>query len=290
MKKILLMLSIIFIANMSVAQNLEPKSFMFSSMGDFTNFPVATETGLPDISLPLFSVPTASPDFNLDLKLQYNLLSNINANITGGQFGSAWNLNIEATIAREVRGTTGSGNGNWKHPDGIYFQFNSVNRDLCDLYSYNFFGNTGKFYLKKVNGVIKAFLYESNSFVEIKVNHDSQISDFSSIEILDSVGRKFVFGYRANYSKNIYYTTRPKGDNNNGPLNPGLEPTNPGTAPVNDPKLGSEPELPGYVTTEHQATPFWTNLNISKIYDRFDNLIAEFNYETVTKKGGDGSF
>nr|WP_317632005.1 RHS repeat domain-containing protein [uncultured Flavobacterium sp.] len=290
MKKIYSLLFCVIMVNLTFAQDLQPKSFMFSSMGDFTNFPVATATGLPDINLPLFSVPTASPDFNLDLKLQYNLLSNINANITGGQFGSAWNLNIEGAISREVRGRYSNGNVSYLLPDELYFANNTNNRETSDLYSYNFFGNTGKFYLKIKNGAIIPVLYESNSYVEIKVNYDIINKNFTSIEILDATGKKFVFGYQTSISFNIYYTSSPKGDNNGGYQPPTIEPSNPGKPPIPEPAPISGPEPPGFITSINYATPFWKNLSLTKVYDRFNKLIVDYSYEDLDRLEGRSSF
>lgn len=75
----------------------------------FEETPVNNYTGIPDISIPLFSSPTLSKDINLDISLKYHS-GGTAVDEKASDVGLGWSLFAGGTISRTVRGL----------PDEIY--------------------------------------------------------------------------------------------------------------------------------------------------------------------------
>ena len=183
---ITLICNFVFGQNPEIKTNLPsiiPPSPTVAALMKFEEVPVSNYTGVPDISIPLFSTPTLSKDINLDISLKYH--SGVGANDRSSDVGLGWSLFAGGTISRTVRGL----------PDeelyltepkkiGIYHdliysdknrfyyfqqnlgnipsdQIENVNEFLWetaekgkydsehDLWQFNFMGFTGRFYIKK---------------------------------------------------------------------------------------------------------------------------------------------
>lgn len=185
---------------------ITPPSPTVASLMKFEEVPVNNYTGTPDISIPLYSVPTLSKDINMDLSLKYHP-SSIAVKEVASYTGLGWNLIGAGTISRTVRGLPDEiyrqGNtstptltrvGIYNHDAGIpnnYYQVlplfgvggTQAQLDMIaeylwgafekgiydsehDLYQYNFMGHTGRFYIKN-NGI--------NSLEVVKLDNDNAI-------------------------------------------------------------------------------------------------------------------
>ena len=111
MRKHILLLSILFCVTFSFAQNPEikntlptiiPPSPTVAALMKFEEVPVSNYTGIPDVSIPLFSTSTLSKDINIDISLKYH--AGVGANDRASDVGLGWSLLAGGTISRTVRG------------------------------------------------------------------------------------------------------------------------------------------------------------------------------------------
>lgn len=106
--------------------NITPPSPTVASLMKFEEVPVNNYTGTPEISIPLFSVPTLSKDLSVDLGLKYHP-SSIAIKEVASYRGLGWNLVGGGTISRTVQGL----------PDEIYMQGNTSGPNLTRVGIYN---------------------------------------------------------------------------------------------------------------------------------------------------------
>lgn len=185
-KKILIALLAIFFTNIVVAQkeNMEQINTGMpqivrpapsaASLMKFEEVPVSTYTGIPDINIPLYSIPTLSNNVSVDLSLSYHAGSiNEKANYTG----LGWSLFAGGSISRTVRGIAddryvpgASGHIGIYYNDNRYYRYQEnleiltlreINELMWgayeknifdtehDLYQFNFMGFSGRFIIKK---------------------------------------------------------------------------------------------------------------------------------------------
>src|SRR5690606_15720248 len=153
----------------------------------FEEIPVNPYTGIPDISIPLFSTPTLSDKVNLDISLNYHV-SSIGAGEVASFTGLGWSLMAGGSISRTVRGAVDEynqvGGASRAGKSGIYnrppnkdsynynyyyeaeswtyspseenyfnrFKWDGYEKGIYDtehdLYQFNFMGISGRFYLR----------------------------------------------------------------------------------------------------------------------------------------------
>ncbi|WP_428330284.1 DUF5977 domain-containing protein [Mucilaginibacter sp.] len=140
-----------------------PNSAAFAKYGDY---PVNLYSGLPEISIPLYTVEAGG--LSLPISLSYHA-SGIKVDEAAGWVGAGWSLNAGGSITRNVMGgrpddVTGY-IGNFRdastlaptYVDGDvdYLYRTAVlngNDTRPDIFSYNLPGNTGKFFFNAKNG------------------------------------------------------------------------------------------------------------------------------------------
>lgn len=196
-----------------------PPSPTVASLMKFEEVPVNNYTGIPNISLPIYSFPTHSKDLTVDISLSYHP-SSIAANEVASYVGLGWNLIAGGTISRTVKGLPDdidesgangrqgiySANNNYYTITSLYGQqLNDVQRrdfnnflwdaqrgvedSEHDLYQFNFMGQSGRFYIEKgVGGAFNVTKLDNNNSVLIEYNHSSK-----TFEIFDDKGFKYVF-------------------------------------------------------------------------------------------------
>lgn len=97
-----------------------------ASVGSFIDAPVALSTGVPDITVPFFSLATRNPDVGLNIGISYHP-NNSGKRLRASDVGAGWSLYGSACII--YRDTTPGG-------------------QPTDSYNYNFMGKSGKLLLK----------------------------------------------------------------------------------------------------------------------------------------------
>lgn len=128
----------------------------------FTESPISLSSGHYSYSVPLFKMETANSLLNLNAQLSYHSKS-VRSMYSGSMFGNGFSLNILPVISRE------KATDEEKLPS-LYIGANGTNSQP-DIYSYNVFGLTGKFFVYVKNGSIKVQIIEQNEYAQIKVKH-----------------------------------------------------------------------------------------------------------------------
>lgn len=241
----------------------------------FSDVPVNKYTGIPDISIPLYSVNSHSKEINIDLSLSYHP-SGIAYEEEASWVGLGWNLNAGGTISRTMRGmpdelneidhygiNVPAVNPYWNaisftapgapaDTQGVFpaYQWDISERGrydgLHDLYQFSFMGHTGRFIL--TNKCSNPACYQV-----VKLDNDNAISinyipASQTFELYDDKGYKFVF--------NIKEITTTGGSANSTFFD--------GTSNTEG--------LPVYTYT--------SALQLGEIWDRQGNLIVKYTYNT----------
>lgn len=181
-----------------------------ASLMKFEEVPVNNYTGIPDISIPLYSVESLSKDVSLNLSLNYHP-SSIAVDEVAGYTGLGWNLFAGGTISRTVRGLPDEINKEESMMNrpmlGIYHSNNPIRevmnmlpvnagwtqaqRDTFnkflweshekgaydsqyDLYQFNFMGHTGRFYVHKNSiGQLEVVKLDNDKALDIQLNYST---------------------------------------------------------------------------------------------------------------------
>ncbi|WP_445455985.1 hypothetical protein [Flavobacterium sp. HNIBRBA15423] len=188
-----------------------------ANLMSFAEIPVNTHTGVPDISIPLASLPTHNKEINVNVALSYHP-SGVAIASKASDVGMGWNLTADAVISRSILNT----------PDEYLiplYQSLDPNIDLTglkynDVYSYNFMGYSGKFrilYDGSNNTFSLQKLQEDN--LKIEFNMISGTQKIESFVVYDDKGFKYTFDVKdkdKRYLRNLITSavlTNPNGTN-----------------------------------------------------------------------------
>lgn len=277
----------IVFAQSSVGGN-EPKSYVgdinqifpsaptSNNLMKFEEVPISYYTGIPDISIPLISIPTNNSKIAVGVQLKYHPL-NAKPDDKASETGLGWSFIAGGTISRTVRG----GNPDEKNRTiafssppkakyGIYNETYNPTSTLMkdqtidlnnygfeaamgrydteyDLYQYNFMGQSGRFYIVKDDvGNYKPEKLDKNN-LQIIINNTAP-NDITSFTIVDDKGIRYTFEGMEKSQKSI---TNVKIGIISGIGNP-----NPSL------NIGN----------------YWAAFNLTKIEDPNNILLANFNY------------
>jgi hypothetical protein len=254
----------------------------------FEEVPVSNYTGIPDISIPLFSSSSHSKDINLDLVLKYHP-SGIGANERASDVGLGWSLFGGGTISRTVRGlpdeilvmddsnkagkvgiyNTSIPNHNnyfYQHmqnfPNFVYQQPYAANEYLWDvvetgkfdteqdLWQFNFMGKTGRFLIKKniATNLLEVTPLDDYRIV-INCNYNQTNFNLSSFTVFDEKGYKYIFDV--------------------------VETTKNATATLAQNIYGDSDNI-------SEEKEFKSAFHLSKIIDSNNKIIIEYNYDDAS--------
>jgi YD repeat-containing protein len=241
MRKYSIVISFLVFVNVCFSQNPEiktelptiiPPSPTVSALMKFEEVPVSNYTGVPDISIPIYSTKLVESKLNFNLALSYHTASTKVEEIASN-IGLGWSLTGVGTISRTVRDmpdeylvsgskfgiyrvNTLSNNDYYKALNVIRtfnqdwetlrsFMFDSNVHGIYDLqhdlWQYNFMGHSGRFYIEKqANGLLEVKMLE-NSTLKI-INHYNPVNANTSVQthytptgftVYDDLGYKYVF-------------------------------------------------------------------------------------------------
>lgn len=212
MKNITIIISFLLLYTSVFSQELPkiiPPSPNAASLGKYGQVPVGLFTGTPQVNIPLYEIKIE--DFSIPLSLNYSS-NGIRVDEISSNVGLGWSLNAGGVITRSLRDEADEGNRVHLPDLSITSEemktflsgvINSVGMDTQpDLFSFNFNGNSGKFYL---NDSLKSVLIEPKP---LKIEKNS-----SGFKIIDSFGNIYWFG---DVSANEVSHTRNYGTGNPG--------------------------------------------------------------------------
>ncbi len=249
----------------------------------FEEVPVSYYTGIPDINIPLFNIPTNNPNVNLNVQLKYHPLS-AKPEDKASETGLGWSLLAGGTITRTVRGGVADEliestfmsdppsekYGIYKHENNPTYKliFNQLtNWDLkeyafyaakgrydteYDLYQYNFMGYSGRFIIKRdPNGNFVVEKLDRNNLKITSIH--SPGGEVQTITIIDDKGTQYQFRGMENSSKN-----------------------------VNTVKTGLVEGSGGYATNPGGGV-YFTAYHLEKVKDASSNLLLTFKYDQASQ-------
>lgn len=165
-----------------------------ASMLHTGEIPVNLYTGVPDISIPIYTFPTHSKDVSVALGLAYHP-SGLSTLDQPGTMGRGWNLNAAGTITRSIV----------QRPDERYSAVGGIDDydTMTDVYQYSFMGHGGRFMIKK-NFTTGAFSIQMMDHSTLKIEYVFASADKSidSFTIYDDRGYRYVFDlYDINFAR-----------------------------------------------------------------------------------------
>ena len=175
--------------------NVIPPSPNAASLGEYGNIPVGHFTGVPQISIPIWSVQ--SNELTLPISLSYHA-GGFKVNEIASFVGLGWSLNAGGVISRTVIGKQDDEDGlrpPLRRANQYDQQLSSDYNILIsiaegdydsqpDLYSFNFMGHIGQFVIGDNNSILQ--MPWSN--IQIKKNSKNQF------KIIDENGITYYFG------------------------------------------------------------------------------------------------
>ncbi len=175
-----------------------PPSPNAASLMEYSSVPVDYFTGIPKIDVPIYNLPTKY--FNIPISLMYHA-SGIKVQDVASQVGLGWALNAGGAISRVVKGLPDQPDGYGTCVDNVslYNLANNSCNSEPDIFSFNFLGRTGKFFLGK-DGTPYSMPHSA-----LKIEYDDKgpdavsgpilfFKDFDKWTIQDEEGFIYVFG------------------------------------------------------------------------------------------------
>ncbi|MBS0027236.1 RHS repeat protein [Chitinophaga sp. 22321] len=179
-----------------------------SSFASYSNTPISLATGVPEISVPLFTLPTSNKNLTIPLGLS-NHVYNVGLKKPAGEVGLGWSLSKVGIISRVINNDVDEKYDNNSKPD---YKKNIFD----DLYYYNIPGSSGKF--KFVRDTINnTFTLNNISGNNVKIDYTRTANTatliLESFKITDDKGFKYFYdnysiasreGYKTNYRSAFY--------------------------------------------------------------------------------------
>ena len=190
-----------------ILQKLTPQSPQASMMQRFGNYPVDYSTGVPNISVPLYTIKIG--DFELPISIDYHA-SGIRVQDVATPVGLGWALNAGGCITKQVRGNEDRGELDVRNHDEIMHKVatNFVGESYwsclatgesgdtqTDRYSYNFCGHSG------------IFRKNANTYTYLTLPYSNMIIDETESKTVKSKYGGFVItnGYKLTDDSGIEY-------------------------------------------------------------------------------------
>lgn len=157
-----------------------------ASVASFIDAPVAFSTGIPDITVPFFSLATRKSEVGISIGISYHP-NNSGKEQRASDVGSGWSLYGSSCL--------------------IYRDVNPGNGQPTDAYYYNFMGKNGKFLLKRDDSGLKYILPLTQS--KLRISYDEGNNTF---QIIDESANIYSFdikdkAYYSSGSKTAEYTS-----------------------------------------------------------------------------------
>lgn len=193
---------VMFCTCFSSGQNqITPPEASVSAMMHFVGAPVSAYTGIPDISVPLFTVPTRSKNLTLNVAMGYHP-SGVRLFEKEGENGRGWSLFGGGVISRQVVN---------KPDEQERISGTTVNDDV---YMFSFPGHSGRFYLEEISGgaLQLKVLENTGDNLSITFDYNTTTHKVNSFVIFDDKGYKYIFDVKDDETKkfvlggtNVYY-------------------------------------------------------------------------------------
>jgi YD repeat-containing protein len=191
-----------------------------ASFQKFGSYPVNKATGIPDVSIPIYTVKSGSLEFPITLAYH---MGGIKVEEIASWVGLGWNLSAGGVISRTVRGIPDESNSGWLDDEPYpVVKYNGVTngsyyKDYTDLLSkYGFetavlyhtnlrddlIDQGSDIYTYSIGGVSGKFVYDfDRNMVQIPYSDNKIERDGNNFTITDSKGVRYVFTADQNYTE-----------------------------------------------------------------------------------------
>lgn len=208
--------------------NVTPASPEASALAKSINYPVGYNTGVPNISIPLYDFKAG--ELTLPITLNYHA-GGFKIRERSGVVGLGWSLSTDLQITREIRGgddffnaNSLQGYGGYCNPKNpfcwtTYHRYDcyhwfpedkimSESRALCDIYSGAYDTESDRYYFKLLNKTGEFYMYkQGNSIQAIPFPYNGIKITFSEdgrkFTIIDTDGTEYIFG-DTDYQKKFF--------------------------------------------------------------------------------------
>jgi len=172
-----------------------PPSPNAASLGKFGDIPVGLYTGIPSVSIPLYTVQVGK--FSLPISLNYHY-GGMKVEEMASSVGLGWALSAGGVISRSMRGTPDESGFGYFNLAGLTVDSIVANTTLTnnltsgiydgqpDQFTYNFGGQAGKFILDSSSQHNARLI----PFANLKITHDANLDSF---QVVDANGIIYIF-------------------------------------------------------------------------------------------------
>ncbi|MEM7107052.1 MAG: RHS repeat domain-containing protein [Bacteroidota bacterium] len=196
-------------------KDIIPPSPTVAGLMRFEETPVSLPTGIPDITLPLYT-KNLPGGVAFNLSLRYNPTA-IRVEERSSWAGKGWNLMAGGSISRTIKDIPDESSSLSLGPDRIgvwhngYFNYSSFSDEVRDeflfkvnlgrekydgepdLFQYSFMGMSGRFIVVRENGALVPKLISEGERVQISLDVNANENQIEGFTIKDTKGVKFIF-------------------------------------------------------------------------------------------------
>lgn len=172
-----------------------------ASFTSYTNTPVSLATGVPDVSIPIFTLPTSNKNISIPIRLRYHVY-NVGLGKPSGEVGLGWSLSKGGVISRVINLELDE-----KHDNAS--KSNYKKNVFDDIYYYNIPSGSGKFKFVRdtINNTFTLNNISGNNVkIEFTKTSNTATLILNSFKITDDKGFKYVFDDYSVASKDNYKT------------------------------------------------------------------------------------
>ncbi|WP_298150013.1 hypothetical protein [Flavobacterium sp.] len=177
-KFIYFLLVIVWVGASGQELALTPSNPSVGGMIQYESNPADLSTGTPDVSIPLYKMPTRSKDIGIAIGINYHPSTVISYDSLSGNCGRGWTLRVGGSISRDRSATL-------------------VNDSIANqkgLYYFNFMQYSGKFKVSQTGNIWEADISENRGInMKVQVNASPLTGMISSFWIFDDKGIVYVF-------------------------------------------------------------------------------------------------
>lgn len=272
-----LFLTVLLLFSLKINGQISSNNPIGNSIVQYEANPIDLSTGLPNINVPLFNLPTIADGLSIDLSLYYHPSSIASDGANSGNCGRGWNMFIGGAIF----GTNANERSGWQ-----------INEGENSYYDFSFMGYRGTFYVTKSGSLLKAYIAEKNdNFISIDIDYNATTYVINGFSLYDHLGYKYIFntvdtdeftiptnvGY-VNSIENYMFQLSTIKDNNNATL-----------VTFNYKSYGTSKKnhIVENIVTHHGKIAFETTLGSSTLYNsnwKFTKiLVSDFNNNFIRR-------
>lgn len=175
----ILLIGLLITVSLKMNAQIPSSSPLGNSILRYEANPIDLSSGLPNISVPLFNLPTIADGLGINLAINYHPNSVAVNGIEIGNCGRGWTM----FTGGGIYGTNAYERLAWVNGNGSNSYFD-----------YNFMGYSGTFYVEKSGNLLVAYVAENNeNFLSVDIDYNPTTYKISGFALYDHLGFKYIF-------------------------------------------------------------------------------------------------